>query len=480
MGTKPLYVAFDPDGNLVGGGTSVADAARELSHAGFTGPVEVEDIGPLGEARRNAEGTPAKALAATGLRPLDIEDVMSLSVDEAFGRIKKLLAVAGNGTKMKHPPKTMTDPEAFIDALLAGNNKIEKDGMKESGPLSRKASVDIIGLSLMPADRLMHFETVGPGDAQVGHPVGKYISKLESAGHLGQPVGRHGQRQFTLCASSNKQCRETCLDFSGGALKAAFTMRRRAVLTLALTQHPNEFVRLLIEACRWHFGKGGKWLRFVRLNVFSDIPWELLTPWLFDEVFPAGHFYDYTKVSSRRPPTNYDLTFSFSGTNEREAQQAIAAGRRVAVVFLARELRKGEWTPLWDPSGARNPKKRRTPVEPIPVGEMLWGAPIINGDAHDARPLDPPGALSLAPGAACIAGLAFKAPRQAAEVGRVFDRPATARASEEPRSFIMPAYLLEDDTGVSRSRLSKTQSFLVTPVTPGMQPGVDLADEEAA
>jgi hypothetical protein len=85
----------------------------------------------------------------------------------------------------------------------------------------------------------------------------------------------------------------------------------------------------------------------VRLNGTSDIKWENIS---FDytfahgkqrevtifELFPELQFYDYTKTPNRKSvPDNYDLTFSYSGTNTfaREVKQAFDNGERVAVVF---------------------------------------------------------------------------------------------------------------------------------------------------
>jgi hypothetical protein len=85
----------------------------------------------------------------------------------------------------------------------------------------------------------------------------------------------------------------------------------------------------------------------VRLNGTSDIRWENIS---FDytfahgkqrevtifELFPELQFYDYTKTPNRKSvPDNYDLTFSYSGTNTfaREVEQAFDNGERVAVVF---------------------------------------------------------------------------------------------------------------------------------------------------
>jgi hypothetical protein len=119
----------------------------------------------------------------------------------------------------------------------------------------------------------------------------------------------------------------------------------------------------------------------VRLNVFSDIPWELVFPELF-EIVP-GVYYDYTKVPWRTPAPNYDLTFSYSGRNFGQMQEELERGRRVAVVFLA--------------------KRHKLP-------STFMDMPVVDGDISDARPLDPPGV---------IVGLSYKVPKKYGEKVRV-------------------------------------------------------------
>jgi len=113
----------------------------------------------------------------------------------------------------------------------------------------------------------------------------------------------------------------------------------------------------------------------VRLNGTSDIRWEDIpaTPrgehmLSIFELFPAVQFMDYTKIFNRKEiPSNYDLTFSFSGadTFKKYNKQAIAAGLRVAVVF-------------------------RTAQE---IPEYFEGMQVVNGDESDLRFLDPAGAV---------------------------------------------------------------------------------------
>jgi hypothetical protein len=104
-----------------------------------------------------------------------------------------------------------------------------------------------------------------------------------------------------------------------------------------------------------------------RLNGSSDIAWERIQCGehrnVF-EVFPHIAFVDYTKNAARfdRPlPDNYCLVFSRSETNERTAIALLKRGVNVAVVFAGQ--RPCHWR----------------------------GFPVIDGDKHDLRHLDPRG-----------------------------------------------------------------------------------------
>jgi hypothetical protein len=111
----------------------------------------------------------------------------------------------------------------------------------------------------------------------------------------------------------------------------------------------------------------------IRLNLTSDIPWELLDiqdgKTIFD-IFPEVTWYDYTKGYKRmmdfldgKMPANYTLTFSRSESNERHVHAIRAKGGNVAVVF-----------------------RRSLP-------ESWHGTPVVNGDKNDLRFLDPRGVV---------------------------------------------------------------------------------------
>jgi hypothetical protein len=92
------------------------------------------------------------------------------------------------------------------------------------------------------------------------------------------------------------------------------------------------------------------------------------------ERHPDLTFYDYTKNPRRMEaylagdmPENYKLTFSRSETNEDLADKFVRRGGNVAVVFTT-------------PKGDTLPK-------------TYLGRPVIDGDEHDLRFLDPSGVV---------------------------------------------------------------------------------------
>jgi len=96
---------------------------------------------------------------------------------------------------------------------------------------------------------------------------------------------------------------------------------------------------------------------------------------------PDLQFYDYTKIERPwlRRRANYHITFSYSGENFQDAMDCLKHGVNVSVVFM---VKKGS---------------------PLPA---MWnGYPVIDGDEHDARFLDPVG---------CVVGLRAKGPAKKA------------------------------------------------------------------
>lgn len=181
-----------------------------------------------------------------------------------------------------------------------------------------------------------------------------------------------------LCPFASPGCRAACL-YSAGRGRFASVQAGRLRKTHAFFDSPARFVESLAEDVARLVRAAGKrgMVPAVRLNGTSDVPWERVKGEdgrTILERFPLVQFYDYTKRPKRWDiPPNYHLTFSLSETNLPAAQRELSAGRSVAVVFAV-------------PKGS-----------PLPTH---WnGLPIVDGDLHDLRFLDP---------GPCIVGLRAK------------------------------------------------------------------------
>ena len=180
-----------------------------------------------------------------------------------------------------------------------------------------------------------------------------------------------------LCPMSERAgCAEACLNTAGrGKMHVVQDARRKK--TEAFKANPIAFVDQLkidiAEHIRYCERRGKK--PAVRLNGTSDIRFEVIAgsncKTLFQE-FPDLTFYDYTKLMTRKTPDNYHLTVSYSEANAKYAAKVAKTDKNIAVVF-----------------------RDRLPKE-------FLGRPVINGDKHDLRFLDPPGVIVglLAKGAA--------------------------------------------------------------------------------
>lgn len=172
------------------------------------------------------------------------------------------------------------------------------------------------------------------------------------------------------------QCEKACL-YSAG--RGAFNSVQQSRINKAkwFFEDPASFMAQLVrdisKLCTKADNAG--MVPLVRLNGTSDIRWENIPVTVEGHVypnvmaaFPGVQFYDYTKIANRKNvPTNYDLTFSFSGVPgyQKYVEQAKAAGMRIAVVFRDRQS--------------------------IPATFM--GLDCVDGDDSDIRHVDPQGVV---------------------------------------------------------------------------------------
>ena len=153
-----------------------------------------------------------------------------------------------------------------------------------------------------------------------------------------------------LCPHSSQGCRDLCLGmYSGQAAmvadlehgtnnvresrkaKAQWFMSDRKAFMAEMSEHVGALIRKA--------ERENKKLA-VRPNGSTDIPFERVKTdngQTLPERFPETQFVDYTKnarrILDKRKPDNYHLTFSLSETNKAQAEQVLAAGHNVAVVF---------------------------------------------------------------------------------------------------------------------------------------------------
>lgn len=173
-----------------------------------------------------------------------------------------------------------------------------------------------------------------------------------------------------VCSYSTPECRKGCVAFSGkGGLPKIIAARQ--LKTRFLAAEPQAFVTILAHEIGQAWLLYGETLR-VRLNTFSDLPWEKIAPALFDLGSPlaAVQFYDYTKYpfGTRVTPANYTLTYSVSEkTHENMPANILQQGHNVAVIFTTK---RGQDLPAF-----------------------YKGKPVIDGDKSDDRTLDPAGVV---------------------------------------------------------------------------------------
>lgn len=190
-----------------------------------------------------------------------------------------------------------------------------------------------------------------------------------------------------ICPHATESCKEVCLGTHSGhaamverGAKTNTVQVARLKRTLLLTKHKEVFMKTLRKELDSMVKKAkakGVSPAF-RFNGTSDLPIENMG---IMQDYPEVQWYDYTKSKSRmikflagKMPSNYHLTFSYTPEHVEDAQEILALGGNVAVVFNEKTKKiKGE---------------RQLPSF---VGKSFLGHEIIDGDLHDLRFDDPQG-----------------------------------------------------------------------------------------
>ncbi len=204
----------------------------------------------------------------------------------------------------------------------------------------------------------------------------------------------------TVCRYSTAECRAVCLGTETGLNVLATAIAAKIERTRFWHERSALFkAQLMAEVGRAARSAARQGLKLgVRLNVYSDIRWELEFPELFNG-FPNVQFYDYTKWPGRFDrPRNYHLTYSYTGTeaSRRTVEAYLEAGINAAVIF---------------------------PTEDLPARFRFHGSTrmlrVVDGDLNDFRPGDPRG---------CVVGLKFKGPKSGLVSIRKFVQQTEVRA----------------------------------------------------
>lgn len=179
---------------------------------------------------------------------------------------------------------------------------------------------------------------------------------------------------FNVCPHSTAGCRASCIFTSGNGNYPTVT-KGRIARTKYLFSDRQGFKQQLFKEIELasKLATKKKMKLAIRLNVFSDIPWELMFPDLFT-TFKNIQFYDYTKNPRRMLrsitvgsfPVNYHLTFSRSESNDNAVKDVLKNGGNVTIPFRIK-------------NGTKLPKI-------YSIGDKKYN--VIDGDKTDLRFLD--------------------------------------------------------------------------------------------
>jgi hypothetical protein len=395
-----MYAVLGPDGNLEEIEETVEAAVEEAYSLGAR--EVLIDSSPEGPSRQvnQQDVTVRKAHKQMGGIVIP-RSAMGMSRDEMWDRLHRFFPSFTYAPTEKDPAGRVRDiartsrvesgatskavaATSLVNAILGQNAKTgKKKGMGRG--------VDVQGLSLTPYWQYQHVTVKG-------------LPMATAEKHPTTP---------NFCVGSSEACRHSCLVFSGQNYLDDYNVAIKFRRTQAFLEEPEAFGKLLYEAALSHYRNAPKpknatkkheaapkgFIPMVRLNVFQDIPWEVVMPWFFEEL-PDLQMYDYTKVFGRKVPDNYDLTFSNSGGNLRLVNDSLDQGTRVALVAhvpgWTHEFRhrKGETDRQYEA------RRHAAWVGALPA--ECRGFPVIDGDESDVRPLDP---------APSVVALRWKSPR---------------------------------------------------------------------
>ena len=145
---------------------------------------------------------------------------------------------------------------------------------------------------------------------------------------------------YNVCAGASPGCASACIGWQSGRNVMATPRNAKIRKTKMFFEQRELFFADLISDLEF-LARKGKRLNMpvcVRLNCYSDLPWEnfKIEGLTIFEMFPEIQFYDYTALENRfkqKLPNNYHLTFSRKENNDKAVDSVLEKGVNVAVVF---------------------------------------------------------------------------------------------------------------------------------------------------
>lgn len=225
--------------------------------------------------------------------------------------------------------------------------------------------MNLIYENLSKAKKLIGISYLGSVNFTAKHQKAFNFNELTYALYL-SPANTSG---YEVCPKRTEECTVACLHESGyNRIDSKNSINESRIKKTKLFFENREFfMHFLIDEIKGAYLKAlnQEYSFSARLNNVSDVSPERfkLKNLNILEIFPEVQFFDYTKVLSRiklldKYP-NYDLTFSYSGENWDECQEALKNNVRVAVVFKDK------------------------------VPEEYKGIQVVSGDEYDMRYRDP-------------------------------------------------------------------------------------------